>query len=300
MTLTIVTIVFILLMIYILTVFFANKVVKPKIQDYDYSREFTFENEPIDKEWVNNLKEEEQEFTLESWRGNKLHCVFIDQNSDKTIVFVHGITWTLWGDIKYAKQFYDRGYNIMMYDHPCHGKSTGKFVSMGYFESYELKDVINWVRDKKGKDHKIGIHGESMGAATVLQYGALDPDLSFIIADCPFSDLKKQLKFRLKEDFKFPTFPILNLVEFYIATKYGFDFKEASPIKNADKIKAPLLLIHGLKDDYIPYQMSEELHNKVANSKLFLMPNAAHAKSYTENPKKYREIVSEFLDNIKK
>ncbi|MGM0641244.1 MAG: alpha/beta hydrolase [Thermotogota bacterium] len=298
MTIIIVTIAFIILMIYILTVFFANKVVKPKIQDYDYSIEYTFENEPIDKEWINNV--EKEEFTIDSWRGNKLHCIFIDQNSDKTIVFVHGVTWTLWGDIKYAKQFYDRGYNIMMYDHPCHGKSTGKFVSMGYFESYELKDVINWVRNKKGENQEIGIHGESMGAATVLQYGALDPDLSFIIADCPFSDLNELLKFRLKEDFKVPSFPILKLSEWYIATKYGFDFKEASPIKNLDKIKAPLLFIHGKNDTYIPCKMSEDMHKKVPKSNLFIMPNAEHAKSYTENPRKYREIVANFLDSIEK
>jgi hypothetical protein len=171
---------------------------------------------------------------------------------------------------------------------------------MGFFESYEMKDVVNWVRNKKGKNHKIGLHGESMGAATVLQYGALDEKIEFIIADCPFSDLKELLKFRLKEDFKMPSFPILNLSEWYITTKYGFDFKEASPINSAEKIKAPTLLIHGLKDDYIPYQMSEELNRNIPNNELFLMPNAPHAGSYNENPEKYREIVSDFLNTIEK
>lgn len=298
MLITILTIFFILLMIYILTVFFANKVVKPNVANYDYSKDYVFENDPIDKDWIKKVKKDE--FTIESWRGNKLHCIFIDQNSDKTIVFAHGVTWTLWGDVKYAKQFYDRGYNIMMYDHPYHGKSTGKFVSMGYYESYELKDVVSWVRSKKGKAHNIGIHGESMGAATVLQYGAQDPDLYFVIADCPFSDLRELLKFRIKEDFKIPSFPILKLSEIYITAKYGFDFKEASPIKNVDKIKAPLLLIHGKNDDYIPYKMSEEMHRKAPNSELFIMPNAVHAGSYSENPRKYREVVANFLDKIEK
>ena len=298
MLITVITLVFLILMIYILTVYFANKIVKPKTKGYDYSKDYTFENDSIDKKWVKDV--EKEEFYIESWRGNKIHCIFIDQGSKRTVVFGHGVTWTLWGDMKYAKQFYDRGYNLMMYDHPCHGKSSGKFVSMSFFESYEMKDVVNWVRKKKGKNHEIGLHGESMGAATVLQYGAQDPDLKFIIADCPFSDLKEQLKFRLKEDFKLPSFPILKLTEFYIATKYGFDFKEASPINSAEKIKAPLLLIHGLKDDYIPYQMSEELNQKIPGSELFLMPNAPHAGSYNENPEKYREVVSDFLDEVEK
>jgi hypothetical protein len=298
MLIAVITIVFVALMTYILTVYFSNKVVKPKIKEYEYTKNYTFENDSFDKDWINNV--EKEEFYIESWRGNKIHCIFIDQGTDKTIVFGHGVTWSLWGDVKYAKQFYDRGYNLMMYDHPCHGKSSGKFVSMSFFESYEMKDVVNWVRNKKGKNHKIGLHGESMGAATVLQYGALDEKIEFIIADCPFSDLKELLKFRLKEDFKMPSFPILNLSEWYITTKYGFDFKEASPINSAEKIKAPTLLIHGLKDDYIPYQMSEELNRNIPNNELFLMPNAPHAGSYNENPEKYREIVSDFLNTIEK
>jgi hypothetical protein len=298
MLIAVITIVFVALMTYILTVYFSNKVVKPKIKEYEYTKNYTFENDSFDKDWINNV--EKEEFYIESWRGNKIHCIFIDQGTDKTIVFGHGVTWSLWGDVKYAKQFYDRGYNLMMYDHPCHGKSSGKFVSLGFFESYEMKDVVNWVRNRKGKEHKIGLHGESMGAATVLQYGALDDYLEFIIADCPFSDLKELLEFRLKKDFKLPPFPILNLAELYITTKYGFDFKEASPKNILDKIKAPILFIHGKKDDYIPCKMSEEMHNLKPNSKLFLMPNAPHAGSYNENPEQYRKVVSDFLDEIEK
>ena len=63
----------------------------------------------------------------------------------------------------------------------------GKTTSYGYYEKHDLKSVVDWLKSRFGTNITLGIHGESMGAATLLQYAGLVEDgADFYIADCPF------------------------------------------------------------------------------------------------------------------
>ncbi|MGQ0453143.1 alpha/beta hydrolase, partial [Bacillus sp. SS-TM] len=95
--------------------------------------------------------------------------------------------------VKYANLFLKRGYNVLIYDHRRHGKTGGKTTSYGYYEKHDLKSVVDWLKNRFGTNITLGIHGESMGAATLLQYAGLVEDgADFYIADCPRKSEKGQ------------------------------------------------------------------------------------------------------------
>jgi fermentation-respiration switch protein FrsA (DUF1100 family) len=196
--------------------------------------------------------------------------------------------------------FIQRGYNVLIYDHRNHGRSGGNYTTFGFYEKYDLKACMDWIKEKLGDDCIAGVHGESMGAAISLQYAAIDSRADFIIADCPYSDLNSLLKIRLRKDYYLPWFPILNIASSISRLRCGIKYSDVSPIKTISNIAIPILFIHGAEDRYIPNFMSRDMYNTKKISKmLYISPNAGHAQSINKNKKEYEKVVADFLDEYK-
>lgn len=275
---------------------FSSIAIKPKTYDYDYTYNKSIENEEFDPEEFKKLTG--KELKIKSPYGYDLHAIFFPvEGSKKTVIFAHGITWSLWGSIKYMEIFTKRGFNVLLYDHRNHGKSGGKNTTFGFHEKHDLKTLVDWVISQTGEGSIIGTHGESLGAATVLQHLGIDKRIAFCIADCPYSDLTELFKIRLREDYKLPFWALLPVASLFTRIRTGFFIGDVSPIKEIRKEKTPIFFIHGSQDSYIPNTMSKEMYNakKIGIKKLYIAPNADHARSLMENREEYDRKVGDFL-----
>ena len=280
--------------------YFTKRTLYPKTMDYDETYEIEKDSGYLDELYYNNL--EKQEVFIDSDYGYKLHGIwFPNENSKKTIIICHGYTYTLYGSVKYMNMFYNRGFNVLIYDHRYHGKSGGENCSMGYYEKNDLKNCVSWVINKTGKDSIVGTHGESMGAATVLMHGAIDDRLSFAIADCPFESIYEQFKYRLKIEYKLPAIPFLNFANLITKIKVKVSYKDIAPIKTIGNIKFPVLFIHGDSDTFIPCSHTQHLYDlKKGPKQVYFAKGADHAKSYFVDKEEYKKVVYKFLDSIEK
>lgn len=244
------------------------------------------------------------EINLKSDYGYTLSGIYIENGkpSDTTIIICHGLACNKWLMLRYADLYLSLGYNVVLYDHRGHGESGGEYPSYGYFEKFDLQKMVELVARHRPSG-VVGAHGESMGAATVLQHAGMInsrtpdslPHISFYIADCPYSDLKQQLAYRLKEEYHIPNIGIVEAASLWSHWIYGFWFGEVSPIEHIQDVKVPILFIHGDADTYVPTSMGIELYKKMQGPKmLYLSPGANHAKSYLVNKTEYRSKVEEF------
>jgi fermentation-respiration switch protein FrsA (DUF1100 family) len=222
------------------------------------------------------------------------------EGAQKTVVIVHGITYTLYGSVKYMPIFRQRGFNVLIYDHRYHGRSGGSNCTFGYYEKHDLKAVIDWALAQLGPAGQVGTHGESFGATIALQHVAIDPRLAFVIADCPFSDLTEQLTYRLKVEYHLPPFPLLSLANLFSRLLTGMAFNQVSPLRGLPNVTTPILFAHGQDDDYIPPQMSQALFaaKRQGIRQLYLAPNAKHAEAFWNNRVEYDQKVGEFLQAL--
>lgn len=219
--------------------------------------------------------------------------------SKKFMIFCHGVTVNKLNSVKYASLFLKRGFNVLIYDHRRHGQTGGRTTSYGYYEKYDLKTVVRWLKKRFGEDILLGIHGESMGAATLLQYaGMLEDGADFYIADCPFSDFDEQLRYLLKTDYHLPRWPLFPIAKLFIRVRDGYAIRDVSPLRAVKNIDHPALFIHSKNDRYVKPEMTMALYEaKSGNKQLFIAEKGAHACSYADNEQDYEQAIDHFLSD---
>ncbi|MCA1054724.1 alpha/beta hydrolase [Rossellomorea aquimaris] len=242
-----------------------------------------------------------EEVSIPSPYGYDLNAIFVTPHPHKKyMIFAHGVTENKLNSIKYMNLFIKKGFNAVIYDHRRHGDSGGETTSYGYYEKFDLKAVVDELIRRVGDDVFLGIHGESMGAATTLLYGGgVEDRADFYIADCPYSDFGEQLAYRMSVELNLPAKLLLPLVNRTLKWREGYSLKELSPISVIQNIQKPVLFIHSMEDDYILPKMTEELFHKKQGAKMLHLDfRGTHAQSYNEDPEKYDRVIQQFLDEV--
>jgi fermentation-respiration switch protein FrsA (DUF1100 family) len=218
----------------------------------------------------------------------------------KTLVMQHGITWTWHGNLKYLAPFLDRGWNLVMFNSRGHAGNQPLPPSYGWYEKADLADVVAWARRRFPDTRVLGLYGESMGAATILQALGDGLKADFAICDCAFSDLEAVARKELRRAHLPPwaARPVLWLARRLVRRVAGFDIGDIQPARAAANSRVPLLIMHGAMDGLAPVAMAKEIYEALpaaCPARLEIFPDAYHAKSWASDPVRYQRIVEEFV-----
>lgn len=243
-----------------------------------------------------------EEVTIISKDKLKLKGVYhnLHPNTKKVVIINHGYTANRYVCYQFSDIFFEEGFNVLLIDMRSHGESEGKFASYGYNEADDLDCWVEWLKNKVGTDAYIGLHGQSMGAATVMLYGGSHPsDIKFVIEDCGFTSAKEEIKFQFSL-IKIPFWPLYDLIRLKAKRRYKFNLNAISPKDAISNSSVPTLFIHGTKDTVVPSWMAETLYKSKHGEKdrLYLVDGADHMTAYYTNKNKYKEIVKNFLNNL--
>ena len=240
-----------------------------------------------------------EDWTLESFDGLKLHAkrFFPAEKTNRWAILVHGYGRDGTFAYDYADEYLKRGWNVLVPDLRAAGESQGKFITMGALES---RDVFDWAAkiSAENPDTKIILHGVSMGAATVLMTAALEPkNLCAVVEDCGYTSAYEMFTAQLNKIFGLPEYPVMPCANIVCKIKTGVKISDAAPIDSVDKIKVPILFIHGDEDGLVPFEMLDKLFDKaVAPKEKFVVAGAGHADAKRTNPAVYFDKVFTFLE----
>ena len=240
-----------------------------------------------------------EDWTLESFDGLKLHAKKFSPaaETNRWAILVHGYGRDGTFAYDYAEEYLKRGWNVLVPDLRAAGESGGEFITMGALES---RDVFDWAKkiSADNPDAKIIFHGVSMGAATVLMTAALEPkNLCAVVEDCGYTSAYEMFAAQLKKIFGLPEYPVMPCADMVCKIHTGIKISDAAPLEVVDKIKVPILFIHGDADGLVPFEMMNRLFDKAAAPKeKFVVEGAGHADAKRKNPAVYFDRVFAFLD----
>ncbi len=265
------------------------------------------ENHSLDMEdylWIKEQKFQDMEIT--SFDGLKLKGKYLpaDKKTNKVLIAIHGYHATNFQDFSYYLRFYHQlGFNILMPNNRAHGDSEGTYIGFGWLDRL---DVLEWLhviqRYFDYEPIQIVLNGISMGSATVLMASGeqLPSDVKCIIADCSYTSVYDQFKQQLKKS-HIPPALLLPSATLLSKMKVGYNFKEASALKQVEKSHTPTLFIHGDQDQLVPTYMVYELYNAcTADKDLLVVEGARHAESYLVNKELCEKTMKEFISKYVK
>ena len=188
-----------------------------------------------------------------------------------------------------------RNINLCVFDFQGSGMSEGEYISLGYHEKHQVKNMVDFVEKYPGVG-KIGLWGRSMGAATSLIYTAMDKRIKATVADSPFSDFRKLAKEMVLNQIKVPGFLVegaISIIGKSVKNRNGMDINEIKAIEAVKKCDVPVIFIHARDDELVPYHHSEDLlKNYHGENKELKSVNGGHNG---RRPSTLMEYVGDFF-----
>ena len=234
-----------------------------------------------------------------------------DNEKKPLIVFVHGAGilqnvlngWTP----AYHREFFfhqflmQEGYHVLDVDYRGSKGYSHRFATdvHSHLGKKELEDIVSFIqklkKDKLIEPEKIGIYGGSYGGFMTSYALAFEPDLFKAGA-------------ALRSVFTWEHYYYTN--EWYTRARLGkFEEKKdwyirSSPLYHVDKIKSPLLILHGMMDNNVPFQdavkMTQKMIEKGKHFDLMIYPEEKHS---FKNPvawiDEYKRIFNYFKKHLK-
>jgi uncharacterized protein len=238
-------------LVLLLVIYVAGGVVLYFIQE-----KILFHPKPLPKEHRFSFDEPFEEINISAGENNISIVKFKPKSNRKGIVlYYHGNMENVEHYKKYPAFFLRNNYEIWMIDYPGFGKTTGKRTEAIIYEQALL--MYNLALKEITSDSII-IYGKSIGTG-IASYVASNKNCIQLILETPYYRIPS-----LAEHY-FPFYPVRMMI------KYSFPNHEY-----LRKVTAPVTILHGTKDEVVPYKQSKLLKKENPKIELIAIPDGKH------------------------
>ncbi len=212
--------------------------------------------------------------------GTKLHGWFFPlSGKSPVILFCHGNAGNISHRLHNIQELLKKGFQVFIFDYRGFGKSNGSPSREGvYLDGLAAYDYL---RNRLGiPPNRIILFGRSLGAAVATEIAA-KRKVNRLILESAFTSTKAMAR----------TMPLFALLSPFLPAHYN-------NLKKIEHITIPKLIIHGNRDEIIPFTMGEQLFEAGPEPKAFYaIEGAGHNDTWVIGGKKYFETLKQFIRN---
>lgn len=193
---------------------------------------------------------------MEVWIED-IHAVYSNKGGDSIALFFHGNAGNIStneANIAYLK---DAEVSFLMIDYPGYGLSKGKPSEQTLYDSAQT--AYDWILEQGWTSDQIVINGQSLGGAIAIEIASKNECKSLIV-EATFTS----------------TYDIAEIHYPWIPKRLFIPNRFVSKDKIGD-VECPILILHGDRDNLIPYAFAEELYKLAPEPKyLITLENLGH------------------------
>lgn len=212
--------------------------------------------------------------------GVRLNGWFVPHlGAQTTLLWFHGNGGNIGHRLENIKLLHNKAkINIFIFDYRGYGRSEGRATEEGTYVDGE--SALKYLRTRKGVDPKrIIFFGRSLGAAVAAEL-AIRQECLALILETPFASIREMARVA------FPLLPIGPLLR----TRYD-------TVGKIKSIKNPLLVLHGDKDEVVPFEQGKKVFEAAPEPKEFYtISGAGHNDTYLVGGDAYFATLKDFID----
>ncbi len=213
--------------------------------------------------------------------GVELHGWLVPGTSDLTLVWFHGNAGNISHRVDNIAEVHERlGASVFIFDYRGYGRSEGTPSEKGTYLDAEA--AMSYLRSREDVDeNKLVLFGRSLGCAVAAETARAN-DVYALILESPLTSVQR-LAGRV--------YPWLPGIGRLATTKYD----TLSKIKD---VRAPVMVIHGDRDEVVPFDMGEEIFAAAnAPKRFYAIEGAGHNDTYVVGGPAYFDALKEFLED---
>ena len=226
--------------------------------------ENNYQNDKIQFNYDEIFINVDEKIQLKSWIIKK------DFKKFKTLVIFHGNAGHLSNRIYKLNELYKLDINILLISWRGFSGNKGSPTENNLYK--DAKAAIKWLNEEGVSNNQIILYGESLGSGVAVEVGK-ENNFNSIILESPFTSIENSAKIY------YPYLPVRLIL------KDRYD-----SISKIKMINIPILIMHGEKDDVVPFSMGKELFEKA---------NSPKQSYFTPDDDHMMEFNSSLLKNIK-
>lgn len=198
-----------------------------------------------------------------------------------TLLWFHGNAGNINRRLDNLKMIYEKvPVNVFIIDYRQYGRSEGKVSEQGTY--IDARAALAYLHSRKEINReKIIFFGRSLGSAVAVEL-ALNEKCCALILETPFTSILEMGK---------KLYPFLPL-SLLLKTKYD-------SLAKIGNIKVPILVMHGDKDDLVPFEHGKRLYDMANEPKEFYtIPGAGHNDTHIVGGDEYFDVISNFVNKL--
>lgn len=233
---------------------------------------------------------------IKSHDGLKLKGIYYPNQSDKTMIYVHGYTSHAERESAFPGLFYlSQGFNVLILYLRAHALSEGRYISFGALEPF---DVMGWV-DKVNQmtpDGKILIHGLSMGGGIVLNLSNKEmKGVKCLVSDAPSTSVEPIFDNVAKDMFKKNSDKIAFYGKERFKKEFDCNLDACDSLKIVADSKYPILLSAG-SNEHMEEIFDEIKKTNPKDTEIVILPGCNHGNGMYKQTALYQGKIKEFAE----
>lgn len=235
-----------------------------------------------DPHWIatpTDLGLEADEVILEPEAGVQLHAWFFPHPTPlASLLFCHGNAGNVSHRLENVHYLVETGFQVLLFDYRGYGRSSGQPTEAGLYRDA----ATAWTHLVERPDTASApciIFGRSLGGAVAVDL-ASHANACGLIVESTFTSIRTLV--RLIYHLPLPELPV----------KYD-------SLSKIRQLKMPLLAIHGVQDELIPYADGRKLFDAAPEPKTWYpIPRAGHNDTYLTGGDAYFRQLAAFAGNL--
>lgn len=247
---------------------------------YFQQESLLFQKATLPQDHIFSYDEPFEELFIETENGARINALYFKTFRPKGVVlYFHGRGGNLadrWG--KFSREFTSRGYDFFIMDYRGFGKSTGKLSEKALCKDatkcYEyLQDIY--------PENQIVVYGRSLGTG-IATFVASHKTPKMLVLESPYFSI---LDLTPRQMPYLPRFLVPLILKYHLRTD-----------KWIVKVRSPIHIFHGTKDELVPYDSSTRLLKLLKNKfDANLIPLEEGKHNHLQHHPKYQSELDEIL-----
>jgi hypothetical protein len=203
-----------------------------------------------------------------------------DPASKQVLLWFHGNAENIGYDLDHLRALARIGVNILAVDYRGYGKSEGKPDEAGVYRDADAA-YNHLVNQRHFRAQDIVIYGHSLGGAVAVDLAYRRPCGGLII-ESSFTNARAMAR----RMFALP------LIEYVVKSRFD-------SLRKISEVRAPVLIVHGTRDEVIPFAMGQQLFAAAREPKRFFpIEGAGHNNMLEVGGEPYLASLKDFIEHL--